>query len=390
MDYRLRRALDRMSEQRIPLLGVGPMSKTVIDCTVDLANQYKLPIALIPSRRQIDSSANGGGYVMNWTTNQFASYVRSTDQLGMVLLSRDHSGPWQGSESAQTQYQTLGNQMTRALEDIMDDLQCGFDQIHVDPSPALNHGVNQDEVDLLAVDLIQGVMDRTHGKPGCVFEVGTDEQSDQPDNLDVVARKIDRIVALFADAGLELPHYLVLQTGTQVKETRNVGSFDSTLALKGFHSPAYYIPEVLKMCHAVGMRMKEHNADYLSDWSLRWHRRFGIDAVNVAPEFGVIETRTLLELMSSLDLRDQHTQFIQHVVQGGKYQKWLLPDRTYDEKALALIGGHYHFSDPRIQDIRQQLVQAGSRRGLDVEQRVSTAVRDSIDRYLRAFGYGAC
>ena len=47
------------------LLGVGPMSKNCIDASIELADQYKTPLMLIASRRQIDSKQFGGGYVEN-------------------------------------------------------------------------------------------------------------------------------------------------------------------------------------------------------------------------------------------------------------------------------------------------------------------------------------
>ena len=36
------------------MVGVGPMSINSIDATVDLAKYSKIPLMLIPSRRQID------------------------------------------------------------------------------------------------------------------------------------------------------------------------------------------------------------------------------------------------------------------------------------------------------------------------------------------------
>ena len=61
------------------LLGVGPMSKNCVDATIELADQYKDPLMLIASRRQVDSEQFAGGYVENWSTRQFADYLRSKD-----------------------------------------------------------------------------------------------------------------------------------------------------------------------------------------------------------------------------------------------------------------------------------------------------------------------
>ena len=82
-------------DKNCTLLCVGPMSKNCVDATIELADQYKTPLMLIASRRQIDSEQFGGGYVENWSTKKFADYVRSKDINQNIILARDHGGPWQ-------------------------------------------------------------------------------------------------------------------------------------------------------------------------------------------------------------------------------------------------------------------------------------------------------
>ena len=48
---------------------------------------------------------------------------------------------------------------------------------------------------------------------------------------------------------------------------------------------------MIEICNRYDIFKKEHNTDYLSDEALQWHPRFGIHAANVAPEFGVAETK---------------------------------------------------------------------------------------------------
>ena len=79
------------------LLGIGPMSRNCIDATCEIANDFSVPLMLIASRRQIDSEQMGGGYVNNWSTEEFSKYVSSKDKNKMVLLARDHGGPWQNN-----------------------------------------------------------------------------------------------------------------------------------------------------------------------------------------------------------------------------------------------------------------------------------------------------
>ena len=66
---------------------IGPMSKNTTDVIIEYTKEYNTEIVLIPSRRQIEST---GGYVNNWTTEEFSKYANT------LLLQRDHSGPGQG------------------------------------------------------------------------------------------------------------------------------------------------------------------------------------------------------------------------------------------------------------------------------------------------------
>lgn len=76
-----------IEKRRCTLLGVGPMSVNCVDATIELANEHEVPILMIASRRQIDSLDFGGGYVNNWTTEDFARYVTDKDKKGKNTLS---------------------------------------------------------------------------------------------------------------------------------------------------------------------------------------------------------------------------------------------------------------------------------------------------------------
>ena len=58
------------------LLGAGPMSKNCVLSAINLANQKNVPIILIASRRQIECEEFGGGYVNNWSTEEFSNFVK--------------------------------------------------------------------------------------------------------------------------------------------------------------------------------------------------------------------------------------------------------------------------------------------------------------------------
>lgn len=83
---------------RKTLLGAGPMSTNVIDAIIEESSSRNCSIPLIPSRRQIEAAELGGGYVNNWSTEDFVKYVRERDKKKLILLSRNHSGPCQYKE----------------------------------------------------------------------------------------------------------------------------------------------------------------------------------------------------------------------------------------------------------------------------------------------------
>ena len=58
------------------LLGIGPMSVNCVDVSIDIADEYNIPLMLIASRRQVDTKFFGGGYVNNWSTEEFSKYVK--------------------------------------------------------------------------------------------------------------------------------------------------------------------------------------------------------------------------------------------------------------------------------------------------------------------------
>lgn len=386
--FDLASSLTRTIEQRrITMLGVGPMSITVTREAVTLANHYKTPISLIPSRRQVDSAELGGGYVEGWSTAAFSKFVKEIDIGGYALLARDHSGPWQGSASAASSSFPLA--MEDAKKSLEDDIACGFNLLHIDPSPALNKGFSERDVTAMAVELIAHCVSKMSDSRQCAFEVGTDEQDTAPDPLRVTAGRITTLLRELDRFGLPKPLFYVAQTGTKVLETRNFGSFDQPFTVEGSLPATVFLPEVLGLLKANGLLLKEHNADYLSDKSLRWHRKFGIHGANVAPEFGVVETKALLALLREHRFEDELEQFSRIVLEGAQWAKWLRSPTVTEDDLKVAIAGHYHFADPRVIEIRDRLSAHTSAKGADSESIIAAEVRRGIERYLMAFGYEA-
>jgi hypothetical protein len=181
--------------------------------------------------------------------------------------------------------------------------------------------------------------------------------------------------------------FYVLQTGTKVKELRNIGSFATRIPVRDMLPAAFQIPEILKICQNYGVYLKEHNADYLPEESLSWHKRLGIPAANVAPEFAVAETRTIIEFAKK-GKQDWFLElFYEHALKEGKWQKWMMPNSKATEDEKVLISGHYHYSDPEISEAIKKLAVELKSQNIQLDKEIRRSVRRSILRFLKNFGY---
>jgi len=153
-----------------PRLFVGPMSKEIVDLVIEYSNKNN-SMGLIPSRRQIE---NSGGYVNNWTTQDFSSYVREKNEA--IVLVRDHGGPGQGQGDDD------------GLESLCSDMNNNFDLLHIDPwktSKSLDEGIKK------TLSLIEYCCDKSDS---VYFEVGTEEAifSYSPRDLERIIQELKK------------------------------------------------------------------------------------------------------------------------------------------------------------------------------------------------------
>ena len=134
-----------IQNNRCTLLGAGPMSKNCIDASINLSNKFEVPIMLIASRRQIDSKEFGGGYVNNWDTREYADYVINKDKKGKIILCRDHGGPWQNPLEV-NKNMSLKAAMESAKLSYKNDIDAGFELIHIDPSIDIHAKPSKEEI----------------------------------------------------------------------------------------------------------------------------------------------------------------------------------------------------------------------------------------------------
>ena len=325
-------------------LYVGPMSKNI----VDVAIEFKDDVGLIPSRRQIEFD---GGYVNGWTTKEFMGYVPDD-----MIVQRDHAGPSQGKERDD------GHLSLRA------DTECGIKLIHIDPwksHPSIIGAAN--ETAMLITSCLQYGGHYENLKDGLYFEVGTEEQIRKYTPQEF-SEFLSRLKAGIHNNLIWLKIvYGVVQSGTKVQGLANTGQFDIKRSW-----------EMVKICKNHGLIPKEHNSDYLSEEDFIDRLSAGVTAFNVAPELGVLETRTIIEQLNNHSLKEELAKFNDLCYNSRKWEKWLLhkPNASMEDKVLC--SGHYVFSNSQfIKEVRQPLKDV-----CDIDNIIKDKIRTRIKELL--------
>jgi hypothetical protein len=293
---------------------IGPMSKNVVDTIVEFCKETGNAIAFIPSRRQVEWD---GGYVNDWTTEEFSKYIMT------LPIQRDHGGPGQG------------NNDDDGFESLAYDAKY-FDLIHIDPwkkYPRYSDGLEK------TIEMIKFAYDIN---PKLIFEVGTEEaiRPFEAEELDQLV--IDLQVVLPKEVYSKIK-YLVIQSGTSLKGTNQTGEYNSDR-----------LKQMIKVAKRHNLLSKEHNGDYIPVETIKEKFDLGLDAINIAPEFGLIETLTYLS-----EIKDEKTfdKFWQICYDSKRWVKWVNPgfDPYINKEQLIKICGHYVLTNPEfISEIKSQ------------------------------------
>lgn len=377
---------NHLNNKRATLLAVGPMSKNCVDATIEIANEKKVPIMIIASRRQIDSKELGGGYVNNWNTRKFSSYVKKRDKNKLITLCRDHGGPWQNSIEIEKKFNSI-EAMNSAKKSYMEDIDSGFKIIHIDTCLSLN-GTEKSKKKTLnrLFELYKFCSNYAKKKKKNIFfEIGTEEQSGTTNTQKELEETLHKTINFCKRNKLKKPTFVVIQSGTRVMEMKNIGTFEAPFRVENEIPAEIQIPKMIEICKKYNVLMKAHNTDYLSNEALNCYPRLGINAANIAPELGVIESKKILEIMTSLKLRSLKNSFIKLSLNSNKWKKWIIKDTKTNDYEKAIISGHYVFSNKKFCEIKENLATVLKRRGQNLDSILKKKIKKSILRYLYNF-----
>lgn len=301
---------------RYPKYYIGPMSKNIVDAIIEFHEETNNSIGFIPSRRQIE---HNGGYVNKWTTAEFSQYVNNR-----LPIMRDHAGPNQG-HIEDTGYESLTHDCNN------------FNMIHIDPwikYPKYKDGLQH------TIEMIEFIY--KHNSK-IKYEIGTEEsiRRFEPEELDMLLN--DLHVRLEEKIFAQIK-YVVIQSGTSLEENLNTGNYNSTR-----------LKQMVKVVKRYNKLTKEHNGDYLPINLIKEKFTLGLDAINIAPEFGQIETKVYLD-----KIKNEKPELLGLLYgicyNSDKWKKWVSKDFNplVQKEELINICGHYVLSNSNFQRIKDE------------------------------------
>ncbi len=381
----LEKKLLNLISQKKTLLGVGPMSLNCVDASIELSNEYNTPIILIASRRQIDSKNLGGGYVNNWNTEDYSQYVRKKDKKQKIILARDHGGPWQNNIEIKKKL-NLRDSMESAKNSFETDIKNNFQIIHIDTSIDIYKKLSFIEAFDRLCELYRFCIKcAAKNKKDVIFEIGTEEQNGSTNTPIELRKTLKKFYEFCKKNKFKKPSFVVVQSGTKVMETKNIGSFESPLRIENELPVEIQLPKMIEICNDNNIFMKEHNADYLTKDSLNWHPKLGIHSANIAPEFGVTETRALVEIFNEYNLRKLKNDFLKISYDSKKWKKWMLKNSSSTDYDKAIISGHYVFSNVKFLELKSQAISILKKKRVNLDKYLKDKVKLNILKYLKAF-----
>jgi hypothetical protein len=129
---------------------------------------------------------------------------------------------------------------------------------------------------------------------------------------------------------------------------------------------------MITVCKRYNKLSKEHNGDYIPFNVIKEKFNFGLDSINIAPEFGLIETNTYLSIIDDDLIFDKYWKMC---YDSKKWVKWV--DEKFDpfnnKKELIKICGHYILSsDDFIEQIKSNITK-------DIDSIVKSNIKNKLN-----------
>ena len=191
------------------------------------------------------------------------------------------------------------------------------------------------------------------------IEIGTDENVGSMysiNSLEEIQKELEFFKS-FSD-----PEFYVIQTGSLVLEINQMGSFNKS-----------FLMESRDLVHKYDIKIKEHNADYLSKSQIM-DRKDIVDAMNIAPQLGVVQTSYVLNKCLTYGIN--FDDYANLVYESQKWLKWLHKNNSNNKYLCVQIAGHYHFYSDFYKKIINQI-----NCHEDINENIIETITNVIDHY---------
>ena len=130
-----------------------------------------------------------------------------------------------------------------------------------------------------------------------------------------------------------------------------------------------------KIARENGILLKEHNCDYLNNEQIELRKEYGINAINIAPELGVIQSNLTFNLSRKLKLEKELVSFQRLVLRKGKWKKWNYNNENDLIKYYS--AGHYHFGSKVYKDLLGKI-----NKNLNFQNLLNKSIEKNLIRYF--------
>lgn len=132
-----------------------------------------------------------------------------------------------------------------------------------------------------------------------------------------------------------------------------------------------------------GIYVKVHNTDYLKKNLLEMFPSLKISAANVAPEFGVCETKNFINILEKHYLFNLENDFLEMAYNSNKWKKWVMLGSQISPRDKAILAGHYVFSDEKFLRIKEKA--QINIKYINIDEYLKASVKNCIMNYINCF-----
>ncbi|NQT32662.1 MAG: class II D-tagatose-bisphosphate aldolase, non-catalytic subunit, partial [Candidatus Omnitrophica bacterium] len=373
------------------LVGVCPMSRSIIKAYVEVAQEHHFPPNLLATPRQVDIETGYTGWNQRTFYEHLLEVTAQAGYKGDIVIERDHGGPY---ENPAYKDLPLAEAIDEAKKTYRADIERGFSLLHIDLSLVneTNAGkkLTPDDIAEYTAELISDCERhclRTGQKP-MAYAIGSDDENSLLKEIDDIEQFI---IALKRKLGnRNLAHiwnnviYLVVDTGTKLGAGGQVGRFDPDKTKAAQEIASRY-----------GLILKQHEADYLQEDQLKELWQSGIRALNLGPELARAEYETLEwleeQVNEKLKSTDQKPSALMKKIEEkltmtDLWKKWFNGARSFsdlseeDRRTACLECGRYVQLDEEVIAARDRLYRLA--RELSVEADPEGVVVESIKKII--------